>query len=81
MVGMDSSPIGNVPRDKYVELCKRRAFDYLDQGDLKYAVASIIGNMNARADCRLPDHLATLGIALLMGSDVPGLRLLIEDLR
>jgi hypothetical protein len=29
----------------------------------------------------LPDHLATLGIALLMGSDVPGLRLLIEDLR
>jgi hypothetical protein len=37
--------------------------------------------MNARAGCRLPDHLATLGIALLMGNDVPGLRLLIEDLR
>jgi hypothetical protein len=80
MVETDGSPIGNVPREKYVEPCNRRAFDYLDQGDLKYAVASIIG-MNARAGCRLPDHLATLGIALLMGNDVPGLRLLIEDLR
>jgi hypothetical protein len=81
MVEMDSSPIGNVPRDKYVERCKRRAFDYLDQGDLKYAVASIIGHMNARDDCRLPEYLATLGIALLMAKDALGLRLLIEGLR
>ena len=27
-----------IPRDKYVERCKQRAFDYLDRGDLKSAV-------------------------------------------
>jgi hypothetical protein len=37
---MDRSVIADVPRDKYVERCKQRAFDYLDRGDLKSAVSS-----------------------------------------
>jgi hypothetical protein len=32
---MDRSLITDMPRDKYVELCKQRAFDYLEQGDLR----------------------------------------------
>jgi hypothetical protein len=43
-----------MPRDKYVERCKQRAFDYLDRGDLKNAVDSFASNMNARPDCELP---------------------------
>jgi hypothetical protein len=39
---MDRSVIGDVPRDKYVERCKQRAFDYLDRGDLKSAVSSFL---------------------------------------
>ena len=35
---MDRSVIADIPRDKYVERCKQRAFDYLDRGDLKSAV-------------------------------------------
>ena len=45
-------------RDKYVERCKQRAFDHLDRGDLKNAVASFVGNMNARPDCELPSYNA-----------------------
>jgi hypothetical protein len=57
---MDRSIIADVPRDKYVERCKQRAFDYLDRGELRNAVASFVNNMNARPDCELPHHFATM---------------------
>jgi hypothetical protein len=37
--------------------------------------------MNARPDCELPDHLAALGILLLMQSDALGWKALIEEFR
>jgi len=77
----DSSLITDMPRDKYVARCKERALDYLDRGDLKNAVASVIANMDARTDCKLPHHLATIVVSLLMGNDAIGVRALIEDLR
>src|ERR1700746_3411326 len=77
----DRSLITDMPRDKYVERCKQRAFDYLDQGDFKNATASIVSHMNARPDCKLPDYWATLGVSLLMANDAIGLRALIEELR
>jgi hypothetical protein len=78
---MDRSLIADIPRDKYVERCKQRAFDYLDQGDLENAVASFVSNMNARPDCRLPYHLVSLGVLLLMANDSLGWRTLIEGVR
>ena len=39
---MDRSVIADIPRDKYVERCKQRAFDYLDRGDFKNAVSSFV---------------------------------------
>ena len=78
---MDRSLITDLPRHKYVERCKQRAFDYLDRGDLKNAVASFVSNMSARPDCELPDHLAALGVLLLTGNDVLGWRTLIEGIR
>ncbi|WP_249152771.1 hypothetical protein [Bradyrhizobium liaoningense] len=68
-------------RDKYVERCKQRALDHLDRGDLKSAVTSFVGNMNARPDCELPHYLATLGASLLTADDALGWRALIEGLR
>jgi hypothetical protein len=78
---MERSLITDMPRDRYVERCKRRAFDYLDQGDLKKAAAVFVGDMNARSDCRLPHHLTALAVALLMADDALGWRALIEGLR
>jgi len=76
---MDRSVIADIPRDKYVERCKQRAFDYLDRGDLKNAVSSFVNNMDARPDCELPHHLAALGAVLWMGRDVQGWKALIEE--
>lgn len=78
---MDRSLIADMPREKYVEQCKQRAFESLDQGDLKSAVASFVGNMNARPDCRLPHHLAMLGVSLLLANDTLGWRTLIDGFR
>ena len=78
---MDRSIIADVPRDKYVERCKQRAFDYLDRGELRNAVASFVNNMNARPDCELSHHLAALGDLLLMRSDAAGWKALIEEFR
>ena len=78
---MERSLITDMPRDKYVERCKQRAFAYLDQGDLKKAAALFVSDMNARSDCELPHHFVALGVSLLMGDDVLGWRALIEGLR
>ena len=71
----------DMPRQEYVERGKQRAFDYLDQGDVRNAVASFVGSMNDRPDCRLPHHLAALGVLLLMANDALGWRTLIEGVR
>jgi len=71
----------DMPREKYVERCKQRAFDFLDQGDLKKAAALFVSHMNARPDCELPEHLVALGALLLEGHDAVGWRALIEVLR
>jgi hypothetical protein len=78
---MDRSVIADVPRDKYVERCKQRAFDYLNRGDLKGAVSSFVNNMDARPDCELPQHLAELGVVLWMSKDVQGWKALIEEIK
>jgi hypothetical protein len=78
---MDRTTIADVPRDKYVERCKQRAFDYLDRGELRKAVASFVHNVNARPDCKLPHHLAALGDFFLMRNDAVGWKALIEEFR
>jgi hypothetical protein len=80
-VKMDRSLINDVPRDRYVALCKQRAFDYLERGDLRNAVGSFVGGMSARPDCELPHHLAALGVLLLMGNDALGWKTLIKEIR
>ena len=41
MSNMDRSLIIDMPREKYVERCKQRAFDYLDQGDQQSPLSSV----------------------------------------
>ena len=78
---MDRSQLTDMPRDKYIARCKQRAFDYLDRGDLKNAVGSFVGDTNAPPDCKLPEHLAALGLLLMMANDASGWRTLIEGFR
>jgi hypothetical protein len=78
---MERSLITDMPRDRYVELCKQRAFDYLDRGDLAKRGRIVRHQYECPPDCELPHHLATLGDLLLRGNDALGWRMLIEGLR
>jgi hypothetical protein len=78
---MDRSLTIDMPRQEYVERSKQRAFDYLDGDDLQNAVASFVSTMNARPDCKLPHHLAALGVLLLMADDALGWRTLIQGFK
>jgi hypothetical protein len=57
----DTPLVTDMPRDKYVERCKQRALDYLDRNDIEKAVNSIITTMDARTDCKIPQHFAADG--------------------
>ena len=78
---MERSLIIDMPRDKYVERCKQRAFESLERGDLEKAAVLFVRDMNARPDCELPYHVVALSASLLMSGDALGWRLLIEGLR
>ncbi|MGY8681940.1 hypothetical protein Q2941_29785 [Bradyrhizobium sp. UFLA05-153] len=78
---MERSLLIGMTRDKYVERCKQRAFDHLERGDLKSAVAAFVGDMNVRPDCELPSYLATLGASLLTANNALGWRTLIEGFK
>jgi len=78
---MEHSLIADMPRHQYVERCKQRAFDHLDQGDLKKAAALFVSDMHARPDCELPEHVLALGASLLVARDAFGWRVLIAELR
>jgi hypothetical protein len=78
---MDRSLTIDMPRQEYVERSKQRAFDYLDSDDLQNVVASFVSTIDARPDCKLPHHLAALGVLLLMADDALGWRTLIQGFK
>jgi hypothetical protein len=59
MFKIDRSLIVDISRDKYVERCKQRAFDFLDRDDLKNAVVSFDTTMNARPELRIATPLGS----------------------
>jgi hypothetical protein len=60
----------DMPREKYVERCKQRAFEYLDEGDVKKR--GCLFRRQYEPPARLPHYLATLGVLLLMANDALG---------
>lgn len=65
-------------RKKYVELCKVRALEYLDKGDLDLAVASMIGDMNQRDDTAVAPILSQVAMIHLISHNARGIRNFIE---
>jgi hypothetical protein len=50
-------------RDERLAWCKRRALEYVDAGDLRHAVASIVSDLKAHPDT---DNPALNGLAIGM---------------
>lgn len=55
-----------------MEWCKKRALEYVDQGDARNAVTSMLSDLGKHDDTR--DHLGiTLGMGLLMSGNLNSL--------
>ena len=67
-------------RTEHLEWCKKRAMEYLDQGDVSQGIASMLSDINKHEETQLGDGspLASLGMIYVMNNDVPGARHFIE---
>lgn len=68
-------------RDEHVEWCKKRAREYLDRGDVKNAIASMLSDMRKHPDCGVNSALEMLGLMEAINNDMAGARRFIEGFR
>jgi hypothetical protein len=52
MFGEDGIPIGRPAREEHLNWCKQRAKDYLKQGDIENALASMFSDLGKHPDTR-----------------------------
>lgn len=54
-------------RDEHLALCKKRALEYLDRGDMNNAVTSMLSDLTKHSDTkRIGETMAGYGIFLLL---------------
>ena len=56
-------------RDEHVAWCKQRAREYLDRGDIKNAITSMLSDMGKREDTKVNHMLALLGMKVIVDHD------------
>ena len=67
-------------RQEHLEWCKKRAREYLDQGDVVNGITSMLSDMNKHKETRLDDGsaLSSLGMLYVINNDIAGARRFIE---
>lgn len=68
-------------REDHLAWCKQRAVEYVDDGDLASAVASMASDLSKRDDTRCPPVLLQLAMMRVIALDEPGVRQWIEGFR
>jgi hypothetical protein len=68
-------------RSEHLALCKKRALEYLDQGDLMNAVTSMGSDMSKHPETGISPVLWQLGTLHLINHDALGVRRWIEGFR
>ena len=72
-----------ISREEHLAWCKRRALEYIDDGDLANAVASMASDLTKHPDTAAADNpfLMMVGLQAVMAGDVIGVRRWIEGFR
>jgi hypothetical protein len=69
-------------REEHLEWCKARAREYLDQGDVINAIASMLSDLSKHDETRgIGEKMSGLGMMYAMNHDLSGARHLIEGFR
>jgi hypothetical protein len=66
-------------RSEHVAWCKERALEYIEDGDLPNAVASMLSDLEKHPETEnLPRALGPIGLLMAMNQDKAGVRRWIE---
>lgn len=67
-------------RDEHLEDCKRRAREYLDMGDVKNAVTSMLSDLSKHPETKPLSEggFAQIGMMMIMQHDLAGARRFVE---
>lgn len=66
-------------REDHLAWCKKRAHEYLEKGDIKNAVTSMLSDMEKHPDTEgISPILAMLGMQVCMSGDMPEARRFID---
>ena len=59
-------------RTEHLAWCKEQALEYLDRGDVKNAITSMLSDMNKHPETRLPNGspMIAMGMLAIMTNDV-----------
>jgi hypothetical protein len=68
-------------REEHLEWCKQRAREYLQHGDVKNAVTSMLSDLGKHPQTKPNHHLALLGLLYIKDDDVRGASRFIEGFR
>jgi hypothetical protein len=69
-------------RDEHLAWCKRRAREYLDQGDLPNAVTSMLSDLKKHPELKgIGEKMGLLGMNYLMQNDAAAVRRWVEGFR
>lgn len=69
-------------RDEHLAWCKQRAREYLDQGDVKNAIASMMSDLSKHPEtASVNKSMGMLGILYAAQNDLDGARRFIEGFR
>ena len=68
-------------RDEHLAWCKRRALDYLDRGEIREAITSMLSDLNKHPQLGCNPYLAMVGMMAARDLDVGAARRFIEGFR
>jgi hypothetical protein len=69
-------------REEHIAECKRRAIEYLDEGDVLNGITSMLSDLNKHQETReIGEKMTMLGMLYLTNNDLPGARRFVEGFR
>jgi|KBSSwiStaDraftv2_1062776.scaffolds.fasta_scaffold3762080_1 hypothetical protein len=72
--------MNNLTRDEHIAWCKKRALEYLDEGDIKNGVTSMLSDLSKHPETRELSEAgyAQIGMHMIMIGDMAAARRFVE---
>lgn len=73
-----SAEADHMTRAEHINWCKKRAREYLSQGDVQNAVASMLSDMSKHPECTVHPAISAIGMMAVLQQDASGAQRFID---